>query len=117
MRLLLDSHAFIWYVVDDSNLSRDFPLVTLTSMIASSPDWLVGVDSLSLIENDEWLLTKIAILYGYDAGTDSGPTYTFPDQIKCHTALTLASRISPRWSMAKSSLSAHSPSRAWINDC
>jgi hypothetical protein len=62
-------------------MRRDFPLVTLCSMIAPSPDWFVGVDSLSLIEDGKWVSNKVVILYGHDAGTDSGASYTSPDQI------------------------------------
>jgi hypothetical protein len=62
-------------------MRRDFPLVTLVSMIAPSPDWFVGVDSFSLIENGQWVSNKVATLYGKDAGTDSGTTYTSPDQV------------------------------------
>jgi hypothetical protein len=62
-------------------MRRDYPLVTLCSMIAPSPDWFVGVDSLSLIENGQWLTNKVVTLYGFDAGTDSGATYTSPDQV------------------------------------
>lgn len=62
-------------------MRRDFPLVTLVSMIAPSPDWFVGVDSLSLIENGQWVKSKIVTLYGFDAGTDSGSSYTSPDQV------------------------------------
>lgn len=62
-------------------MRRDFPLVTLTSMIAPSPDWFVGVDSLSLIEDGQWLTNKVVTLYGNDAGTDSGATYTSPDLV------------------------------------
>lgn len=62
-------------------MRRDFPLVTLVSMIAPSPDWFVGVDSLSLIENSQWVSNKVVTLYGKDAGTDSGTTYTSPDQV------------------------------------
>ena len=62
-------------------MSRDYPLVTLVSMIAPSPDWFVGVDSLSLIEDGQWVSNKVAVLYGYDAGTDSGASYTSPDLI------------------------------------
>ena len=32
-------------------MSRDYPLVTLVSMIAPSPDWFAGVDSLSMLTN------------------------------------------------------------------
>jgi len=62
-------------------MNRDFPLVTLVSMIAPSPDWFVGVDSLSLIEQGEWITNKVVVLYGRDAGTDSGTTYTSPDAV------------------------------------
>ncbi len=61
-------------------MSRDYPLVTLVSMIAPSPDWFVGVDSLNLLENGRWASEKTVILYGRDAGTDSGVTFTSPDQ-------------------------------------
>jgi hypothetical protein len=62
-------------------MKRDYPLVTLVSMIAPSPDWFVGVDSLSLIEDGQWTANKVVTLYGKDAGTDSGITYTSPDQV------------------------------------
>lgn len=62
-------------------MRRDFPLVTLVSMIAPSPDWFVGVDSLSLIENEEWVSTKTVTLYGFDAGTDSGSSYASQDLV------------------------------------
>jgi len=63
------------------SMRRDFPMVTLVSMIAPSPDWFVGVDSLSLIENDEWVSAKTVTLYGFDAGTDSGASYSSPDLV------------------------------------
>lgn len=62
-------------------MRRDFPLVTLVSMIAPSPDWFAGVDSLSLIEDGQWVSNKVVTLYGYDAGTDSGPSYASPDLV------------------------------------
>lgn len=62
-------------------MSRDFPLVTLVSMIAPSPDWFVGVDSLNLIEGEEWVTNMVVTLYGRDAGTDSGVTFTSPDEV------------------------------------
>lgn len=62
-------------------MSRDYPLVTLVSMIAPSPDWFVGVDSLNMIENGQWVTNKTVTLYGRDAGTDSGVTFTSPDQV------------------------------------
>jgi len=62
-------------------MRRDYPLVTLVSMIAPSPDWFVGVDSLSLVEDGEWVTNKVVELYGRDAGTDSGMTFTSPDLV------------------------------------
>lgn len=61
-------------------MQRNFPLVTLVSMIAPSPDWFVGVDSLNMIENGAWVTNKVVSLFGRDAGTDSGVTYISPDQ-------------------------------------
>jgi len=58
-------------------LREDFPLVTLVTMIAPSPDWFVGVSGLSLRDADEnWIEELEVVLYPYDAGTDSGPVYT-----------------------------------------
>ena len=54
---------------------RDFPLVTLVSMIAPSPDWFVGVHDLSLMENGDWVDEMTVNLVPYDAGTDGGGTY------------------------------------------
>ena len=60
-------------------VSKDYPLVTLVTMIAPSPDWFVGVDSLNLYENGSFVDEKVVTLYAFDAGTDSGVTYTSPD--------------------------------------
>jgi len=57
-------------------LSQDHPLVSVTSMIAPSPDWFVGVDSLSLREDGSWRDQVIIELQAIDAGTDSGANYT-----------------------------------------
>lgn len=58
-------------------LHEDFPLVTLVTMIAPSPDWFVGVSGLSLRDADgNWIEELEVVLYPYDAGTDSGPVYT-----------------------------------------
>lgn len=62
-------------------MHRDFPLVTLVSMIAPSPDWFVGVDSLNMIEAGQWVTNKVVTLFGKDAGTDSGVSFLSPDQV------------------------------------
>jgi hypothetical protein len=60
-------------------VSENYPLVTLVTMIAPSPDWFVGVDSLNLFENGSFVDEKTVVLYAYDAGTDSGINYTSPN--------------------------------------
>lgn len=61
-------------------VSVDFPLVTLVAMIAPSPDWFVGVNSLSLLDEGSWVSSLVIQLFAYDAGTDSGLIYTSPDE-------------------------------------
>jgi hypothetical protein len=58
----------------------DHPLVTLVTMVAPSPDWFTGVADLDLRDGNGWVDELVVDLYPYDAGTDSGPTYTSPDQ-------------------------------------
>jgi hypothetical protein len=60
-------------------VSRDYPLVTLVSMLAPSPDWFVGVSSLNLLETGDWTAERVIVLQPWDAGTDSGGTYGSPD--------------------------------------
>jgi hypothetical protein len=62
------------------DLSQTFPLVTLVTMIAPSPDWFVGVSGLPLFENSDWVSARDVALLPYDAGTDSGSTYRAPDE-------------------------------------
>jgi hypothetical protein len=64
----------------DFDVTEDFPRVSLVSMLAPSPDWFVGVDGLDLRDGGTWADELVVTLYAYDAGTDSGPTYTSPDE-------------------------------------
>jgi len=57
------------------DVSVAFPLVTLVTMVAPSPDWFVGVSGLSLLVNGQWTSEATATLFPWDAGTDSGITY------------------------------------------
>ena len=62
-------------------VDSDHHLVSLVSMIYPSPDWFVGVSGLELcLSNGSWAEQKVLNLYPYDAGTDTGPTYTSADQ-------------------------------------
>ena len=62
-------------------IDRTHPLVTLVSMVAPSPDWFVGVRGLPLIENGQWVSSKMVALYPWDTGTDSGATFISADQV------------------------------------
>jgi hypothetical protein len=60
-------------------VSEDCPVVSVVTMIAPSPDWFVGVSALSLLEDGAWVDEKVIELFPYDAGTDSGASYTSPN--------------------------------------
>ena len=63
-------------IIDDLITSEEFPLLTLASMIAPSPDWMIAINSISLIDtNGDWINEITMDLYPYDAGTDSGMDY------------------------------------------
>ena len=47
--------------------------------IVPSPDWFVGVDSLDLCDGGSWREQVAVDLYPYDAGTDSGFTFSSPN--------------------------------------
>ena len=61
----------------DVEITEDYPLLTLVSMVAPSPDWFIAINSLNLrnIDNDGWLDTFSVDVFVYDAGTDSGTNY------------------------------------------
>ena len=62
----------------DITLTTDHPLVTLTSMIAPSPDWFVGVSGLSLrnAADDGWQPSLTVDLFPWDAGTEDGTEFS-----------------------------------------
>jgi len=70
--------------IDKSPGSRTFTLpvntshhyLTLVTMIAPSPDWFIGVNAYDLMPNGNWVDNATITLYAYDAGTDSGISYT-----------------------------------------
>lgn len=61
---------------NDVEISKNYSLLTLVSMIAPSPDWFIGINSFNLRENNEWLNNATIDLFVYDAGTDSGIDYS-----------------------------------------
>lgn len=62
--------------ISSITVDHDYPLITLVSMIAPSPDWFVGVSGMSLIdEQGEWKNEIVIQLFPYDSGTDSSTTF------------------------------------------
>ena len=59
-------------------VSEDYPMLTLASMIAPSPDWMIGVNSLNLWDtaSNGWKDTFSIDLFPYDAGTEDGYGYS-----------------------------------------
>ncbi|GAA4235896.1 hypothetical protein GCM10022291_18900 [Postechiella marina] len=60
-------------------VSEDFPLVTLISMVAPSPDWFIAVTNENLrsglLTLNGWKDTYTIDVFAYDAGTDNGTNY------------------------------------------
>lgn len=62
------------------DMTEEFPYVSLLSMIAPSPDWMTGVNSVKLCGDEGmWLKSYSKDLIAYDAGTDDGESYESPD--------------------------------------
>ncbi len=57
-------------------VDSDFPLLSLVTMIAPSPDWFVGIHDLNLRQDGLWINEVIIDLDPYDSGTDAGTNYT-----------------------------------------
>ncbi|XP_072295081.1 spondin-2a [Eucyclogobius newberryi] len=55
------------------------PLLSLMVKVIPSPDWFVGVDSLNLCDGTQWKEEVTFDLHPYDAGTDSGFTFSSPN--------------------------------------
>jgi len=57
-------------------VSEDFPLLTLVTMIAPSPDWFAGIHGVSLRNGGNWETSLSIDLFPYDAGTEEGTEYS-----------------------------------------
>ena len=77
--------------------SDAYPLLTLVSMIAPSPDWFVGVHDLALQDSDgNWINSQTINLKLYDAGTDLGTTFTSANSDSSEQSLTITPLSSQR---------------------
>ncbi|WP_298497986.1 spondin domain-containing protein [uncultured Algibacter sp.] len=67
--------------LNNITVSKEFPYITLVSMVAPSPDWFIAVNNLDLRSgndaiNNGWKDTFTMDVFAYDAGTDSGTNYS-----------------------------------------
>ncbi|SEL36666.1 Por secretion system C-terminal sorting domain-containing protein [Aquimarina amphilecti] len=63
--------------INDLTISSEYPLISLASMLAPSPDWMIAVNSISLIDNSgQWIPEITMDLFTYDAGTEEGTGYS-----------------------------------------
>lgn len=63
----------------DVTVDLAHPFVSLVTMLAPSPDWFVGVRDVSLLTGGQWTERAVVDLANYDAGTDSGTSWTSPN--------------------------------------
>ena len=51
--------------------TADFPNVSIITMLAPSPDWFIGIDSLDLCNSGKWRKSvNVAMLPPWDAGKE-----------------------------------------------
>lgn len=74
------------FTKNNLQVNESFPLITLVSMVAPSPDWFIAVNSVNLRSgnsgiNNGWKDTFTMDVFAYDAGTDDGINYTSANAI------------------------------------
>ena len=65
----------------DFDIESSHPYVTITSMLAPSPDWFIAIRNINLIENNAWIDSMTLQVGIYDAGTDSGSSFASPNLV------------------------------------
>lgn len=64
-------------IINNLIVDKKYPLLTLVSMIAPSPDWIIAINGAELLDaSNNWKSSITIDLFPYDAGTDSGTNYT-----------------------------------------
>ncbi len=63
-------------IIQNLQVDQKFPLLTLVSMVAPSPDWIVALNGYNLLDAmGNWKTSVVLDAFVYDAGTDSGSNY------------------------------------------
>ena len=61
----------------DVEVTANFSKVSIITMLAPSPDWFIGIDSLDLCDNGKWRESmNITMLPPWDAGTEDGTAFS-----------------------------------------
>ena len=69
-------------MISDLMVSEDFPLLSLASMIAPSPDWMIALNGFSLLDGgNNWKTSATIDMFALDAGTDDGVDYTSANSV------------------------------------
>ncbi|MFV9551542.1 spondin domain-containing protein [Algibacter sp. PT7-4] len=63
-------------VYNGLEVNENYSLLTMLTMIAPSPDWMVAINSINLREGNTWKPEINIDLFPYDAGTEEGTTYS-----------------------------------------
>ena len=82
-------------MISNLSVSEDFPLLTLVSMIAPSPDWMIAVNSINLRDGGNWKPIITIDLFPYDAGTDNGVSYDSSDSNNTGGTITSLVNVGP----------------------
>ena len=62
--------------ISNLEIDQQYPLLTLISMIAPSPDWFIALNSYDLRQGGNWVSNATIDLFAYDAGTEEGTAYS-----------------------------------------
>jgi hypothetical protein len=57
--------------------NTNFSCFSFASMIAPSPDWFMGVNSIDLVRNNKWVMDITVPVLLYDAGTEDGDVFAY----------------------------------------
>jgi hypothetical protein len=78
-------------------VSDEFPLITLVTMVAPTPDWFVGVHGFDLRDDAGWTNHAVVDLFAYDAGTEDGTGFSLsnPDTVPPQPIALLESPLAP----------------------
>lgn len=57
--------------------NTNFSCFSFASMIAPSPDWFMGVNSIDLVRDNKWVMDITVPVLLYDAGTEDGDAFAY----------------------------------------